>query len=247
MKNLTCVILAGGFGSRISEKTIEIPKPMIEIADKPILIHIIEHYKKFHIKKFIICLGYKYEIIKKYFLNYSYLVNDIKISDNKVQLLRNKQMDADITLINTGLNTNTGGRIKKIEKYLDEDDFFCTYGDGISDVNLKNLFNFHKKKKKIATLTAVRPAGRWGTLKIKNSSVISFREKRKQDTWINGGFFVFNKKIFKYLNNNSILEDDCLTILAKKNKLSAYKHSEFWQAVDTLKDYNFLSELLSKK
>jgi glucose-1-phosphate cytidylyltransferase len=149
MKNLTCVILAGGMGTRISEKTIDIPKPMIEIANKPLLIYIIDHYKKFHVKKFIICMGYKHEIIKNYFVNFNQIANDLRISNNIVKPIQNRKLDADITFINTGLHTNTGGRIKKIEKYIEGEDFFCTYGDGLSDVNLKNLYSFHKKKKKL--------------------------------------------------------------------------------------------------
>jgi glucose-1-phosphate cytidylyltransferase len=247
MKNLTCVILAGGLGSRLSDKTTEIPKPMIKVGKHPLLIHIINHYKKYGIKKFVICMGYKQHVIKNFFLNYSFLENDIKISDNGVKLLTSKKIDCEINLIDTGEITNTGGRIKRIEKLIKDENFFCTYGDGISDVNLKKLYKFHIKNKTIATLTAVRPYGRWGTLKIIGNNVILFREKFKQETWINGGFFVFNKKIFKYLKKNSILEQDVLVSLSKKKKLKAYKHYNFWHAVDTMKDLNYLNTNIDEK
>jgi len=248
MKNLTCVILAGGLGTRLSDKTVEIPKPMIKVGKHPLLIHIINHFKKYGIKKFVICMGYKQHVIKNFFLNYSFLENNIKISKKGVEILTNKKIDCEISLIDTGDNTNTGGRIKKIEKLIEDEIFFCTYGDGISDVNLKKLYKFHTKNNKtIATLTAVRPYGRWGTLKIAGDNVSSFREKFKQETWINGGFFVFNKKIFKYLKKNSILEEQVFKRLSKIKKLKAYKHHKFWHAVDTMKDLNYLNSIINKK
>ena len=247
MKNLTCVILAGGLGTRLSDKTIEIPKPMITVGKHPLLIHIINHFNKYGIKKFIICMGYKQYVIKNFFLNYSFLENDIKISKKGVELLTNKKIDCEINLIDTGENTNTGGRIKKIEKLIEDENFFCTYGDGISDVNLEKLYKFHTKNKTVATLTAVRPYGRWGTLKMAGDNVSSFREKFKQDTWINGGFFVFNKKIFKYLKKNSILEEQVFLGLSKIKKLKAFKHHKFWHAVDTMKDLNYLNSIINKK
>lgn len=247
MKNLTCVILAGGLGTRLSDKTTEIPKPMIKIGKHPLLIRIINHYKKYGIKKFVICMGYKQHVIKNFFLNYSFLENDIKISHKKVELITQNKLDCEINLIDTGENTNTGGRLKKIQKFIKDEDFFCTYGDGISDVNLEKLYKFHIKNKTIATLTAVRPYGRWGTVKISGTNVSSFREKFRQDTWINGGFFVFNKKIFKYLKQNSILEEHALVSLSKIKKLKAYKHHKFWHAVDTMKDLNYLNSIINEK
>jgi glucose-1-phosphate cytidylyltransferase len=223
------VILAGGFGTRISEYTKTIPKPMIKINRIPILIHIINYYKKFDFNEFYIAIGYKSKIIKDYFKKY-------KIKNCK------------INLIETGRNTMTGGRLKRLKKYLGNDTFLMTYGDGLSNVNLKNLIKFHKKNRKIMTLTAVRPPARFGAIKIKNNKVKYFREKSNLDEgWINGGFFVIEPKIFKYIKDDkTYLERSPLEKIAKQGKLTAFKHYGFWQCMDTLRDKEILEKKLKK-
>ena len=232
------VFLAGGMGSRLSEETHKTPKPMIKIGKHPILFHIMKHYSDFNFKKFIVCGGYKYLYIKKFFLQ------------NK-NLISNKKFDWDVNIINTGLKTQTGARIKKIKKYLkNEKIFFMTYGDGVANVNIKKILNFHKKHKKIATLTAVRPLPRFGNIKLKKNKVSSFSEKdRLQEGWINGGFFVLNKEVFDYIDDrqNCIFEKEPLQNLSKNGQLMAYKHEGFWHPMDTLRDKNYLNELWKKK
>lgn len=232
------VFLAGGIGSRLSEETLKTPKPMIKIGKHPILFHIMKHYSDFNFKKFIVCGGYKYLYIKKFFLQ------------NK-NLISNKKFDWDINIINTGLKTQTGARIKKIKKYLkDEKLFFMTYGDGVANVNIKKILKFHKKHKKIATLTAVRPLPRFGNIKLNKNKVSSFSEKdRLQEGWINGGFFVLNKEVFDYIDDrqNCIFEKEPLQNLSKNGQLMAYKHEGFWHPMDTLRDKNYLNELWKKK
>ena len=219
------IILAGGFGSRISEYTKTIPKPMIKIKKKPILHHIMDHYSKYGHKEFYIALGYKGEVIKKYFKNK-------KISNWK------------INLIETGKNTMTGGRLKKFEKIINNETFMITYGDGLSDVNINKLVKFHKKNKKIATLTAVRPPARFGAVKLNGNKVSYFKEKSKLDEgWINGGFFVMEPTIFKYISGNkTFLEKEPLVNISKKKELVAFRHEGFWQCMDTKRD----KELLEK-
>ena len=232
------VFLAGGIGSRLSEETLKTPKPMIKIGKHPILFHIMKHYSDFNFKKFIVCGGYKYFYIKKFFLQ------------NK-NLISNKKFDWDINIINTGLKTQTGARIKKIKKYLkDEKLFFMTYGDGVANVNINKILKFHKKHKKIATLTAVRPLPRFGNIKLNKNKVSSFSEKdRLQEGWINGGFFVLNKEVFDYIDDrqNCIFEKEPLQNLSKNGQLMAYKHEGFWHPMDTLRDKNYLNELWKKK
>ena len=232
------VFLAGGIGSRLSEETLKTPKPMIKIGKHPILFHIMKHYSDFNFKKFIVCGGYKYLYIKKFFLQ------------NK-NLISNKKFDWDINIINTGLKTQTGARIKKIKKYLkDEKLFFMTYGDGVANVNINKILKFHKKHKKIATLTAVRPLPRFGNIKLNKNKVSSFSEKdRLQEGWINGGFFVLNKEVFDYIDDrqNCIFEKEPLQNLSKNGQLMAYKHEGFWHPMDTLRDKNYLNELWKKK
>jgi len=224
------IILAGGMGTRISEYTKIIPKPMIKIKNKPILHHIMEHYAKYGYKDFYIALGYKGNIIKKYFKNK-------KIKDWK------------INLIDTGKKTMTGGRLKKFNNIIKDETFMLTYGDGLSDVNLKKLLTFHKKNKKIATLTAVRPPARFGAVKIRGNKITYFKEKSKLDEgWINGGFFVMEPQIFKFLKNNkTYLEREPLITLSKKNELFAYKHRGFWQCMDTKRDKDLLEKVFKVK
>ena len=223
------VILAGGFGTRISEYTKSIPKPMIKIKGTPILVHIMKHYTKFGFNNFYIALGYKGNVIKNYF--------------------KNKKFKWNINLINTGKNTMTGGRLRKLKKYLIGESFFLTYGDGLSNVNIKKLLDFHKNNKKLVTLTAVRPPARFGALKLKGNVVKYFKEKSKMDEgWINGGFFVINSKFFSYIrNDNTYLEREPLENITKKKQLAAYRHNGFWQCVDTKRDLILLNKILKKE
>ena len=227
------VIFAGGFGTRISEESDYIPKPMVKIGKKPILWHIIKYYSVFGFSNFIICGGYKIEVLKEYFKN------------NKAKF----EKSWNIKIVNTGKNSNTGERLKRIEKYLDNT-FCLTYGDGLSNVNIKKLVQFHKKNKTIATLTTVKPIPHFGKIQFKGNKVTKFFEKdQKKENWINAGFFVCEKEIFKYLNKkNSIFETDVLPVLAKRKKLLAYKHKKFWYCMDTLRDKRHLNNLwISKK
>jgi len=220
------IILAGGYGTRISEYTKIIPKPMIRIRSKPIVHHIMDHYAKYGYKDFCIALGYKSNVIKKYFKNK-------KFSDWKIKL------------IETGKNTMTGGRLKRLEKIIKNETFMLTYGDGVSNLNIKKLVNFHKKNKKIVTMSAVRPPARFGAIKINGNSVSYFKEKSKLDEgWINGGFFVMQPEIFKYIRGDkTYLEKEPLILLSKKKEMAAYKHHGFWQCMDTKRDKEVLENL----
>jgi len=235
------VILAGGRGTRISEETEVLPKPMIQIGEKPILWHIMKLYSHFGFNDFIICLGYKGYVIKEYFANYfihsADLTLDLKLNSMKVH--GSKVEPWKVTLIDTGLETLTGGRIKRIEKYVGGKTFFLTYGDGIGDVNIKESLAFHKKQGRLATITAVQQAGRFGALNIaRPGNVQSFFEKPKGDgAWVNGGFFVLEPGIFKYIKDDSAMwEGEPLENLARDNELNAYKHNKFWKCMDTLRD-----------
>ena len=220
------VILAGGFGTRLGEYTKRTPKPMIKICGKPIIVHIMNHYFKNGFKDFIIATGYKQEVIKRYF---------------------KKKFKYNVRIIFTGKNTMTGGRILRLKKYLKET-FMLTYGDGISNINIKKLLSFHKKNKKIATLSAVRPPARFGAIKIKKNNVRYFKEKSKLDEgWINGGFFVMEPKIFKFIKNDrTFLEKEPLVNLSKKKQLLAYKHNGYWQCMDTYRDKLILESYFKK-
>jgi len=245
---LKAVILAGGMGSRISEETLLKPKPMIEIGGMPILWHIMKHYSTFGVNDFVICLGYKGYMIKEFFSNYSLHKSDviIDLQKNNVQLISPKSEPWNITLVDTGENTMTGGRIKKIEKYID-DTFCLTYGDGVSNVNIQSLIDFHNEKKKLATLTAVQPPGRFGSLLLKEENISQFIEKPVGDnSWINGGFFTFEPELFDHIEGDAtILEQHTLPSLAEQNNLNAFKHNSFWQSMDTLRDKNYLESLWS--
>ena len=223
IENLKVVILAGGKGTRLKEHTNSIPKPMVKVLGKPIILHIIEHYQKFGIRNFIIASGYKSKIIKNFFKN----KNNIKV-------------------IYTGKDTLTGGRLKKLKKYV-SNTFFLTYGDGLSDINIRSLLKFHFKHKKIATITAVHPISRFGEITLNNqNTVLKFNEKPQvKNDWINGGFFLFNKEIFKYLRNDQeILEKYPLQKLSQIKQLKAYKHKKFWHCIDTIRDIEIVSSLL---
>lgn len=243
---MKAVILAGGLGTRISEESHLKPKPMIEIGGMPIIWHIMKYYSSFNINDFVICLGYKGYMIKEFFANYYLHKSDvtIDIKNNKMTIHKIHAEPWHVTLIDTGEETMTGGRIKRIEKYID-DTFCLTYGDGLSDIDISKSIEFHKKQKTLATLTAVQPAGRWGVLDINQSKVIKFDEKPNGDSnWINGGFFVFEPKIIDFIKNDStILERESLQTLANENQLSAFKHYGFFQPMDTLRDKNHLESL----
>lgn len=248
MKNTKLVILAGGLGTRLTEETSVKPKPMVEIGQKPILWHIMKIYSFYGINDFIICCGYKGEIIKQYFVNY--LINNsdinIKLNKNKITLNEEKAENWSITLVDTGENTLTGGRIKRIKDYVVNDDFFClTYGDGVSDVNIKKLINFHKTKNKMATLTAVFPPSRFGALKIEDEMVRIFKEKPEhEEKRINGGFFVLSPKAIDLIEGDETTwEKEPMEKLAASSNLAAYLHDGFWQPMDTLHDKKKLNDL----
>ena len=240
------VILAGGLGSRISEESLLKPKPLIEIGSKPIIWHIMKIYSKFGLNEFIICCGYKGYLIKEYFANYSLHTTDITVdvSKNEIFVHKKKTEPWKITCIDTGEFSNTGERIKKIKDYIDGD-FCLTYGDGLTSANIKEVIKFHASNKKLATVLAVKPPGRFGAINIKGKIVNNFLEKPSGDGgWINGGFFVLNKKVFSYLNsNNCIWERQPLEKIVKAKQLLAYKFSGFWHAMDTVRDKNYLENL----
>ena len=223
------VILAGGFGTRISEYTKTTPKPMIKIKKRPILRLIIDHYKRYGFKDFYIALGYKGDYIKKYFK-------------------KNKVPGCKINLVDTGKKTMTGGRLKRLKKLITNQTFMMTYGDGVSNVNLKKLLNFHKKNKKLVTLTAVRPPARFGAIRISNKFVSYFKEKSKLDEgWINGGFFVIEPEFLNFIKNDkTFLEKEPLEKISKKKQLIAYKHHDFWQCMDTKRDKDYLEKIINK-
>ena len=236
------IILAGGKGTRISELTKIIPKPMIKIGKKPILIHIIEHYSKFGKKDFYVALGYKSSVVQNYFKNFK------KFDQPFIFLINKKKIT--ITLSFTGKNTLTGGRIKRMKKFINKDEnFMFTQGDGVSNVYLRNLEKFHLKNKKIITVTAVRPPARFGEITIKNNRVNTFKEKPQvTEGWINGGFFVANYKFFRFIKGDqTILEKEPLEKAAKQKQLFAFKHKGFWKCMDTLRDKNVLEQIYKKR
>jgi glucose-1-phosphate cytidylyltransferase len=240
------LILAGGFGTRLSEETNLIPKPMVPLGDKPILWHIMSIYSHYGFNDFVILAGYKAAIIKEYFLNFYPLNSDITVdlSNNTTQIINSNTIKPwKVTIIDSGLNAMTGGRLLSA-RHLIDDDFMLTYGDGVSNVNIPELVKFHQQQKTIATLTAVKPYGRFGALEITNNKVQTFAEKKDNNHYINGGFFVFSPAIFDYLKDEStILEQEPLATLATQNQLSAYQHNGFWYAMDTLKDKTDLSKM----
>ncbi len=248
---MKAVILAGGYGTRISEETNLIPKPMIQIGDKPIIWHIMKIYSHYGINEFIICLGYKGYVFKEYFANYyRHMANSITfdLKDNTTQIHQNECEPWKITLVETGLKTMTGGRIRAIKDFVKDDEAFClTYGDGVADINIKDLVNYHKSHGKLATLTAVTPPGKFGALAIDKSNAINaFKEKPAGDgSYINGGYFVLNPKVIDYIPDgaSAIWEQESLANLATDNQLISYKHDGFWQCMDTLRDKNYLEDL----
>jgi glucose-1-phosphate cytidylyltransferase len=247
---MKAVILAGGFGTRISEESGIRPKPMVEIGGKPILWHIMKIYAQYGIKEFVICIGYKGHIIKEYFANYFLYQSDITfdLKYNTMSILNNQSEEWKVTLVDTGLNTMTGGRLRRVKEYIGNEPFCMTYGDGVSDVRIDKLIQFHKDQGSVVSLTAVQEPGRFGILSLKSeeTKVHSFREKQNNENtgWINGGFFVLEPEVFDYLEGDStIFEKAPLEKLASENKLSAFRHSGFWQPMDTLRDKNLLEDL----
>ena len=244
---MKAVILAGGLGTRISEETSLKPKPMIEIGGKPILWHIMKIYSLHGINEFIICCGYKGYVIKEYFANYFLHMSDVTfdMAGNRMDIHQNNAEPWKVTLVDTGEQTMTGGRLKRVKQYLGEEDFCFTYGDGVSDIDISGLVDFHRKQKKPATVTAVQPAGRFGALKLEGHSVAGFEEKPHGDGgWINGGFFVLSPKVIDHIEGDAtVWEKGPLERLAADGDLSAYLHKGFWQPMDTLRDKNHLEEL----
>ncbi len=246
---MKAVILAGGYGTRISEETAIRPKPMVEIGDKPIIWHIMKIYTAYGINDFIICCGYKGYIIKEYFANYFLHMNDVTfdIKNNKTEVLQNGAEPWRVTLIDTGEKTMTGGRLKRVKDYIGKETFCLSYGDGVSNVNIKQLIDFHREEKALATLTAVQPPGRFGALTLKQdqNKVFRFREKPRGDSaWINGGFFVLEPVVMDYISDDTtVWEQEPLQKLAHDGALAAYKHYGFWQSMDTLRDKNVIEEL----
>ncbi len=241
------VILAGGLGTRLSEETILKPKPMVEIGGRPILWHILKIYSYYGINNFIICCGYKGYIIKEYFANYTLHLSDVTfdIANNSIEWHQQRGETWKVTLIDTGANTATGGRLKKVAKFIKGDTFCFTYGDGLTNANIKDQIEYHKKHGKLATLCAVKPPGRFGALDIEDDLVIDFLEKPDGDrSWINGGFFVLQKKVIDYIDSFDMpWERDPLRKLAKERELRPYFHYGFWQPMDTLRNKNYLEEL----
>ena len=247
---MKAVILAGGYGTRISEESHLRPKPMIEIGGRPILWHIMKWYSKFGINEFIICAGYKQDIIKKWFADYFIHTSDITFdftSGNKVIVHSQYAEPWKVTVVDTGLDTMTGGRIKRIAKYIGNEAFCLTYGDGVCDVDISALMDFHKEQGRVVTLTGVQPEGRFGIMDIEGVQIQSFREKDREDTgWINGGYMVVEPTIFDYIDGDDcILERKPLETLAAEGRLDCYKHDGFWQCMDTLRDKEKLEKMIT--
>lgn len=246
---MKAVILAGGLGTRLSEETNTKPKPMVEIGGKPILWHIMKTYSYYGINDFIICCGYKGYIIKEYFANYFLHQSDITfdMKKNKMIVHKDRTEPWNVTLVDTGLNSMTGGRLKRILPYIENEEAFCfTYGDGVSDINIKKLIDFHKSHGKLATLTAVYPPGRFGALNIHNNQILNFEEKPRGDgALVNGGYFVLSPKVIDKIEGDyTTWEQEPLKELALEGELMSYKHEGFWQPMDTLRDKMKLNELI---
>jgi glucose-1-phosphate cytidylyltransferase len=240
------VIFCGGMGTRLREETEYKPKPLVQIGDMPILWHIMKLYSHYGFREFILCLGYKGTLIKEYFLNYPWMANDVvlhlKGHRQEIQWVHPPE-DWKITFAETGLTTQTGGRLKKIQKYIHSDTFCVTYGDGLSNVNLSSLLAFHRSKKKVATLTAIHPMSPFGVIEAKDGLAKTFKEKPRLEGMINGGFFAFSREIFDYLKGDEPLEDRPLRTLAEEGQLAVHEHRDFWMAMDTFKDVERLNKM----
>lgn len=243
---MKAVILAGGYGSRLSEETVNKPKPLVQIGGYPILWHIMKIYSHYGIHEFIVCLGYKGNMIKEYFTNYFLQQSDITIDmkENKIVTYTKYCEPWKVTLVDTGKDTLTGGRLKRVQRYIGDETFCFTYGDGLSDINIDKVIKFHKSEGTIATLTAIQMPSRYGVLTLDQNKVCNFQEKPKDKDWINGGFFILEPEIFDYIDGDStILEKEPLEALVSKRQISAFKHEGFWASMDTLKDKQRLEEL----
>lgn len=246
-QNIPVIILCGGMGTRLREETEYKPKPMVEIGGRPMVWHIMKLYAHYGFRSFILCLGYKGSVIKDYFLNYEAMSNDFTVHlgrKNQMTFQSNHtEQDFEITLVDTGLRTMTGGRVKRIERFVDADTFMVTYGDGLADVDISALVDFHSAHGKLATLTATRPPSRYGLLDLsEDGQVTRFREKVQAD-WINGGFMVFNRRVFDYLDLECVLENEPLERLATERQLAAFRHQGFWIGMDTYREYEMLNQM----
>lgn len=246
-QNCKVVLFAGGFGTRLKEETEFKPKPMVQIGGKPIILHIMKIYSHYGFNDFIIAGGYKIEQIKEYFTNFLVMNTDIKVDlkSNKLQLLSDDREPFNVTIIDTGLKTMTGGRLKRLQKYIGNERFMATYGDGVANINIKKLLEYHISHKKFATVTGVHPSSRFGELDFKENLVVNFKEKPQvHNSFINGGFFVFEPKIFDYIDGDETsLEREPLEKLSKEGHLAIYKHDDFWKCMDTYKDMEVLNKL----
>ena len=245
---MLAVILAGGLGTRLSEETILRPKPLVEIGGMPILWHILKIYSQYGVNEFVICCGYKGYLIKEYFANYFLHISDITFhmdDDNRMEVHKKRGEPWKVTLVDTGDLTQTGGRLKRVLPFIKNESFCFTYGDGLANINISKLLEFHNKNNNLTTLTAVKPPGRFGALKVNNSKVIEFTEKTDGDNaWINGGFFVVQKEVINLINGDqSSWENDVLPLIASQGKLSSFYHDDFWQPMDTLRDQIKLQDL----
>jgi glucose-1-phosphate cytidylyltransferase len=246
-QNIPVVILCGGIGTRLREETEFKPKPMVEIGGRPVLWHIMKIYAHYGFRRFILCLGYKGSVIKNYFITYEAMSNDLTVhlgQQNKLTYQSDHtEQNFEVTLADTGLRTMTGGRVKRIERFIDTDTFMVTYGDGLADLNIAELVNFHRSHGKLATLTASRPPSRYGILDMADDGqILRFREKVQAD-WINGGFFVFNRRVFDYLDQECMLEQEPLERLSADGQLMAFRHEGFWIGMDTYREYEMLNQI----
>ncbi len=241
------IILAGGQGSRLSEETQAKPKPMVEIGGKPILWHIMKIYGTYGLNEFIICCGYKGHFIKEYFANYFLQMSDVTfdLRSNQIEIHKNLVEPWRVTLVDTGEETQTGGRLKRVQNYINHERFCFTYGDGLANLNLNDLFLFHKKQNRLATVTAVKQPSRYGNLSLENDLVLKFQEKpQPEQGWISGGYFILEPEVFEWLEDDQTSwEQDVLPLIASKGELSAFKHYGFWQGMDTLRDKKELESL----
>lgn len=248
---MKCVIFAGGKSNRIKTENSHTPKPLVTIGEEPIIWHIMKIYSYYGIKDFIICLGYKQLELKKYFIDLMYKNKDLILDfkNQKIETISHRNEEWNITLVDTGLDTLTGGRLKRIEKYLDDDEnFFLTYADAVSDINIQELYELHKKKNSLATITIVKKNERFGVVELDGSNIKCFREKQlKEDEWINAGFMVVNKQVLSYLDDNSMaFEEEILTKLIAQEQVTAYKHEGFWQCMDYQCEREYLDSLIKK-
>lgn len=244
---MKAVILAGGLGTRLSEETVQKPKPMVEIGGRPILWHVMKIYSHFGINEFIICAGYKDYLIKEYFANYFVHTSDVTfdLAANDMKIHQTRAENWKVTVVDTGLNSMTGGRLKRISNYLDEGTFLFTYGDGLGNIDISASIKAHEESQRLATMTAVQPPGKFGALKIQDNSVLSFQEKPEGDgAWVNGGFFVLEPKVLELIDSDStVWEKSPLESLADGNQLSCYKHNGYWSPMDTMRDKMTLNQL----